>query len=501
MMGSRPVLKTRLEIVGPVYLLAIAAIGCAGCSLEPRKASIARSALESQTRQAPTPTTVSTLNDHNLSLSNTIQTVAYEADAAISNIEYEENDAFRQSNSFTLAELEQLAMTNNPAIKQASAIASRAAGIRDQVGFKPNPQVGYFGDEIGDNDAAGLHGAFVSQTFVTADKLARNRHVLSHDVQSMLWQVEAQRTRVRTDLRKHFYRALAAQRRLALAREFRSVAEQGVSIAEKRLDAGGTRPDVLQSEIQINEIELLVRSAEFELDAAWTAIAATTGLSQLEFEPLVGELNTTTDVRTLDDVFLQIVSESPLVRAAEQEVCRARANLDRQRAQARPNVTGQLGVGHDAATGDEFANVQFSVPLPVHNANQGNIRAAYAAHCEASQKVERIKMKIREDLAMVMREYRIARETVQQYEMSILPKARETQDLISAAYAAGEFDFLRVLTARRGFFDANLRYVAALTDLAIANATIDGLLLSGGLSTVTTYAGDDSLRGQAISGQ
>lgn len=402
---------------------------------------------------------------------------------------------------FTLLELEQLAMENNPAIKQVSASANRAAGIRDQVGRKPNPQVGYFGDEIGDADAAGLHGAFVSQTIVAGQKLERNRHVLQHDVRSMMWQVETQRVRVRTDLRKHFFRALAAQRRLQLAREFRGVAEKGVSVAKGRLEAGGTRPDVLQSEIQLGEIDLLVRRAEMELDAAWKAMAAIVGLPAVDPMPLIGELESSIDHQPFEEVLLQIVAESPLLRAAQEQVRRARANLDRQNAQPRPNVTGQLGVGHDDATGDEFANVQLTIPLPVHNANQGNIRAAYGAYCEATQNVERIKMEMRESLATVTREFQIAAATVEQYESKILPKARESQELISEAYAVGEFDFLRVLTARRIFFDANLQYVAALGDLAVANATIDGLLLSGGLSSVASYGGDDALRGQALSGQ
>lgn len=41
----------------------------------------------------------------------------------------------------------------------------------------------------------------------------------------------------------------------------------------------------------------------------------------------------------------------------------------------------------------------------------------------------------------------------------------------------------------------------SLGQLAQANAKLDGLLLSGGLSNVESYDGDDSLRGQALSGQ
>ncbi len=401
----------------------------------------------------------------------------------------------------TLEALRQLALENNPSLRQAAAAASRAAGIQLQVGIKPNPRIGYFADEIGDNNSAGLQGAFVSQTFVRGGKLAANRHVHAHDVDAMMWQVETRRVRVLTDIEVRFYRVLAAQRRLKLAREFREVAAKGLSVAKDRLEAGGTRPDVLQSEIQLGEVDLLIKRAEFDVAAAWKQLVAVAGVPEMTPATLVGELQTAQVDRQSESVYQRIVEESPLLQAAYQRVYRAQANLQRQQVQAVPNLTGQLGVGHDHSTGDEFVNVQLSVPLPVHNANQGNIRAAQAALGEAAENVERIKLQIRGDLARRMREYEIAAATVKQYEATILPKAKESERLIAETYAAGEVDFLRVLTARRMYFDANLQYVTALGDLAAANAQIEGLLLSGGLSNVATYGGDDGLRGQALSGQ
>jgi cobalt-zinc-cadmium efflux system outer membrane protein len=110
-------------------------------------------------------------------------------------------------------------------------------------------------------------------------------------------------------------------------------------------------------------------------------------------------------------------------------------------------------------------------------------------------------MQIRRDLAQAMRAFQVAQATVQQYETMILPKVGETLDLMQKAQEAGEFDFLRVLTARRAYFEANLKYVIAQTSLAQANARIEGLLLTGGLDQVASYDGSDELRGAALSGQ
>ena len=453
---------------------------------------------------------------------STVETVAYQDEEGISTTpllvdtsEPQTSDATMEVETFpepgefswageglTLESLEDLALQNNPSIRQASAVASKAAGIQTQVGLKPNPTVGYFGEEIGNEGAGGLHGAYVSQQFVRGDKLAWNQQVIGHDVNSVMWQVEAQRQRVRTDIRVQFYEALAAQNRLRLARDFREIAAKGVSISEERMTAKvGTRPDILQSEIQLSEVDLAIQQAEFEFQAAWKEVAAIIGIPDLAPTNLVGGLDVVVLARDAETVYSQIVSESPLLASAIARVDRARANLQRQNVQAIPNITAQLGVGHDDGTGDDFANIQLSLPLPVHNKNQGNIRAAHAEYCEATQNVQRLRMQIRRELARVLREYQIAQATVQQYETAILPKAEETLGLMQTAQEAGEFDFLRVLTARRAYFDVNLKYVTALGALAQANAKLDGLLLTGGLSNFATYDVGDDLRGQSLSGQ
>lgn len=402
----------------------------------------------------------------------------------------------------TLETIEHLALSNSPAIQQAKAASARAGGIRTQVGLKPNPTVGYFGEEIGNEGSGGLHGGFISQTFVRGDKLSLNRRVIDQDVNAMNWQIETQRQRILTDVRVAFYGALAAQKRLQLAREFRSVAEKGVTISKAQVEAKiGARPDILQSEIQLNEVDLAIQRAEYELTAARMELAALAGVSEFAQRSLSGQLDSNTQTRDEKTEYAQIIAGSPQLAAAQARVVRARANLQRQKVQPIPNVTAQLGAGGDATTGSAFANVQLRIPIPIHNNNEGNIRAAYAEYCAASQNVERIRAFIRRELARVMREYSIAKATVSQYESSVLPKAEETMKLMLEAQEAGEFDFLRVLTARRAYFDANLHYVAAKGDLAQANAKIDGMLLANGLSTSVNYEVGDDLRGQTLNNQ
>jgi len=482
-----------LRVVLSLLALPILSVGCS----TPRHAIAVGSDLHVSSIKSPSPVrTVSHHSDENAEIAEADPLAMPLALEPLPNpIETEYADGL------SLEAIEQLALANNPAIKQASAASARAGGIRTQVGLKPNPTFGYNGVQLADA-GTDQHSLFIEQTLVRGDKLAWNRRVIGHDVNAMNWLVETQRERLRTDVRLAFYEALAAQKRLELSREFRNVAAKGVTVSEQRVQGDvGTRPDVLQSEIQLNEVELAIQQAEFDYLAAWNELAALTGIPDFGQSTLIGDLDSTTTTRSAESEFAQIVATSPLLAAAQARVCRAKANLERQRVQPVSNVTGHLGAGHDNGTGQGFLNVQLSLPVPVYNKNQGNIRAAYAEYCAATQNVDRIRVSIRRDLARIMREYGVAEATVHQYEQTILPKAREALELMEEGREAGEFDFLRVLTSRRAFFDANIKYVAALRQLAQANARIDGLLLSGGLSNVVSYEGDDSLRGQALGGQ
>ncbi len=404
--------------------------------------------------------------------------------------------------NWTLQALQQLAIQNNPAIKQASAAASGADGIHNQTGLRPNPTAGLFAQEIGNDGAAGLLGGFVSQTFVRGDKLEWNELVVGHEVQMRRWTERTQRQKVLTDIELHFITALAAQQRLELTHEFRKVAAQGVKLSEERVEARfAGRADLLQSEVQLSQVDLSIQQTELEIDAAWSQLAAVVGIPNLPRHRLQGRINRAVQEMDLENSVQNLLNRSPQISTAQYRVSRARANLQRQQAQKISNVTAQVGAGHDDATGDTFANLQLSVPVPVHNKNQGNIHAAWAEYCEATQDLQRLKMQLRHQLAAEQRNYLSAAAAVEQYREVILPRAKETLDLMKQARDGGEYDFLRVLTARRAFFDASINYVSAMRDFASADARINGMLLTGGLNGPADTPLSTGLRGQALSQQ
>ncbi len=401
--------------------------------------------------------------------------------------------------TMTLAQFEELALRNNPTIGQASANVNKAVALRDQVGKFPNPVLGYFGSQIGDA-GTDQHGVFIEQEIVRRGKLPLNQQVMQHSIQAQSAASESQTLRVLTDVRTRFFVALAAQEQMRLTSEFEIVASQGVEIASKRKEAQeGSQPELLQAEIQLSEIQLTHQQAEVAFDSAFRDLAAVAGATNLQTGSLEGELSQPSPSFDWEVVYADLLAASPELQAAQARRQQACAQLQRERVQALPNPTLQLGGGVDNGTGSGLLNVQVSAPIPVYNANRGNICAAQADYDRASQEVTRTELAIKSRLAVVSREYDSALAAVRKYETEILPKSKDALELTESLYRAGEIDFLQTFLVRRTWFESNLRYVQSLSELAQARAKIDGFLLEGGLDPADAFDADDSNRERIFS--
>src|SRR5574340_584936 len=108
---------------------------------------------------------------------------------------------FMAEQALTLEQIDQFALANNPTLVQAMMRIEAAQGKCVQVGLRPNPTMGYQGEEMGSLGTAGQQGAFVAQEFVTAGKLQLRRAVVAQEVVEAEHGAQAQRQRVLNDVR------------------------------------------------------------------------------------------------------------------------------------------------------------------------------------------------------------------------------------------------------------------------------------------------------------
>lgn len=383
----------------------------------------------------------------------------------------------------SLAGLTNLALSQNPAIGEAEARIRALRGKFYQAGLPPNPTAGYIASEIGDQDAAGQQGAYVGQTFITADKLCRAQAVVAAEIAAASSDLAAMRVRVQTDVRVQFYETLLAQRRVEVARELANATAEAVAASQSLVDAQEIPlAGLLQTEIQQENATAALRTAENRLSQSWRQLAAVVGVAHLPQQPLEGDVTDAPAELQWEPQLARLQVASPELAAALADVRRARRALDLACAQATPNVSTQVSVQQDTGNDQTLTGVQVGMPIPLWNRNQGGIRQAQAELTQAYRRLERLELSLANRLAEVYREYADARVLSATYAEKILPRAKRTFDLVQAGYQQGEVGYLDLLTAQQTYFQTNLTYLDAVGALWQSYFTIDGLLLDESLA-------------------
>lgn len=383
----------------------------------------------------------------------------------------------------TLARLEAITLANHPTLAAASARVQALRGQYLQAGLPPNPYLQYASQEMGVNDASGLHSLSLGQTVITANKLQLQQRVAAAEIRQAEAQREIVRRRVLTDVRTAFARALVAQRRLELVARLSEVAGQSLRTVEAMLQAEEvSRIELLQAETEAEQAALAVETAEATLAGARRALDAVT-VAQVPLDvPLAGDVDAAVEELSWETIREELLTTSPELAERFAKLERARRQLSLACAQVVPNVTAQAGVGIDAETDDTFGSVQVTVPLPIRNRNQGNIWQARAEISEASSQLRQKEFDLAERLAVEFQAYETARLRGERIAEEIVPRAEETLQLTVEAFRAGESSFLQLLTAQRTLFEARLRELEAKSEALQFYARLRGSLLTGALA-------------------
>ena len=384
--------------------------------------------------------------------------------------------------SFSLADLEAIALANNPTLAQAAARVEAARGRQIQAGLFPNPVFGYHGMEMGNQQTAGQQGAFLRQQIITGGKRRLDQAAAAAQVSETRAMFEAQQQRVLSDLRMRFYDALVAQQRRDLTSELARIVDN-LAAASRTLLANRqvSETNLLQAEIEAEQAHITHENAVNEHVAAWRRLAATAGAPMMEISRLAGEPGDELPNYSWEQCFAMAIADSPELQAAAARVRRADIALARARREPIPNVDVMVSVRHHNVTSDDVADVQLGLPLPIFDANQGNILRAQAEWSASQADVQRIELDLQDRLATAYRRYVNALHQAHRYSQRILPRAKKSLDIVTGAYETGQVDYLTLITAQRTFIGANLAYLDSLRELRQAVSLIEGRLLSNSL--------------------
>ena len=389
-----------------------------------------------------------------------------------------------------LEELEQMALKGNPTLLQAATEIRSATGRKLQSSLWPNPTAGYTGEEIrGGSFGGGEQGFFVQQDVILGGKLGLNRKIFAQEVRQAEAENDEQRLRVTNAVKIQYYQALAAQEMVGMRKEISRITSETAKYSRQLFNIGQqNETEVLRAEVEAQQTDLAVISAEHTRRRAMTTLAAVVGKASVQGATLGGSLEENLPELDEQQLLDALLRESPAVRIAQVGVARAEAARARARRERVPDLVLRGGLEQNLeqveTTGrpvglQGFAEV--GVRLKLFDRNQGNIQAAQADLERSEAEVKRINLVLRERAASFVENYRTAKIVVDRYRTEILPRAQRAYELIYKRHGLLQASYPQVLLAAHMLFQAETDYIQNLDTLWANSIALQGFLLTDGL--------------------
>ncbi|MBB74995.1 MAG: hypothetical protein CMJ75_10840 [Planctomycetaceae bacterium] len=380
---------------------------------------------------------------------------------------------------FTLSALEALAREYHPSLASAAARLTAKQSGRVQAGLYPNPEIAYRGMEMGNLGTPGMQGAMVRQRFITGHKRQLDTRLADQDVSEWTARYQAQQQTVRGNVQRRFYATLVAQRNLELTRELAQLSSQLATATRQLVEAHQeTENSLLQAEIQAEESQILWHNAQQQRTAQWRQLAADVGLPQLPLTELSGDLTGELPDYSWPQAESLVLAQHPWLMAAQARHQRATLAVQRAIKEVVPNIDVSVMVQHMYPSNNDTTSLVIGFPIPIWNQNQGRIAQTRAELVAAENDIRHIELELRSRLADSYGHYANARQSVHRYAQRILPRARQSLDLVRNGFERGQIDYQTLNQSQQTFVRTNLAYLDSVRRLRDAASLIESQLMS-----------------------
>jgi len=383
--------------------------------------------------------------------------------------------------NLTLEQALEMAERRQPQLDEARALVEAAAGRAQQAGAFPNPEAIVGAQQIPfSSDASNQreYVAGIAQPIPLGGRLgkAREAELLDHEVRVRGLEV------TRHDLRKRVHSAFATalyqERAFQTQSQIAQSVEKVVVTTRARVDAGDAVPEELaRVEMEFARAKVEVQRSQSLREQAMLGLAAAIGDTRLSVKSLVGDLDTTFDIPTLESLAASL-SAHPEFALADASLRASDARIDLAKAERIPDVKVEALYHRIETTKENTFDIGLSIPLPLFNRNQGKLREvrAEAAAAEARSRMteSELNLRLRESYAQLTSALAASRAL----QTEILPRAETVLKSAESRYAAGDTSLADVLPVRRNWAAIQLNHLESLRDVMQAWAEVSGYLKS-----------------------
>lgn len=323
-----------------------------------------------------------------------------------------------------------------------------------QAGLRPNPELSV---ELENVVGTGLYSGFdrAEATFALSQVIElggkRERRTLLAEMNRELAgaDYEVARIEVLAEAAQRFISVALGQALLKTAQLEERLAERALTVAERRAESGRASPiDESRARIAIVQATIAKSRAQRELASARIRLAASWGETNPTFGDVRADLFRFPEVPPFEFLRARLDDAPTLGRFLTLERVRA-AELRLAESSGRQDARVGIGLRRFEESGESAVTLQFSMPLPFSDRNQGRISAARAEWEMTDAERRQARIAIHASLFEIHQELQHARAEAAALQEVALPEAQQALERIESGYEEGRFSYLDLIEARR----------------------------------------------------
>ena len=265
-----------------------------------------------------------------------------------------------------------------------------------------------------------------------------------------------------------FFNAQLAESTLDLAEQDLKSFQSTVDISEHQYQAGGlSENDFLMIKLQLLQFESDFEQAQLSKAQSLSDLRQLLGYESVSADYDVASDFTYQAVKVnLGDLQIKAIQNRPDLRAAAQGVTAADSQYQLQKANGKQDVTVSVNYSHVNAL--NAATILASIPLAIHNRNQGEIERTRFAITQAQEQQSFTNGQVLTDVRDAYEGLQSNDRLVQLYINKYLDVATQSRDISEYAYKRGGLALLDFLDAERSYRATQLGYRQTLESYLLA---------------------------------
>ncbi len=389
--------------------------------------------------------------------------------------------------SISLRDALEATLTANPRLRSFPLRNEALLGERETADLKPALRVGgELENALGTGDVKDFTGAEatlrLSSVMEMGDKRAARVGVVSRRIDTLNAEQRVAELDLLIEVVRRFIEVAVAQEQLGLQSQSTAIAEQTVNSIQPLVAAGqAPQLELSRANVALLRAQLAEQAASARLAGARIRLANMWASNVPQFDSVSSDFLAVGQAGSIESMLADLATNPDIeLFGAESRLLEAELRLAQTRQQG--DIEWSAGIRHLKEFDDTALAIEVFIPL-------FNKARAAGAERTARANLQEVEMRRLTALNAIEGEIRSLHQSLQQaisevstLQQQVIPTLQEVQQQTGAAYAAGNYSYVELISAQREFLDAQLMLISSAGNVHRIRAEIErlsGLPFSG----------------------